>query len=125
MRSPTTIGAEAPAGTGVMNMIPALSARLPVQPRDHLVGGLAPGKRPLPSPRHSVGRSALGIWPWVPSGAFARALLAAVSAAVAAAAALLWTAATSPATRSARPTTPGPVLKRALVMARFLEVGWR
>src|SRR5271154_407448 len=87
MRSPTTIGAEAPAGTGDMNMMPALSGRLPVQVRDHLVGGLAAGKQPEPAPRHSVGRSLLGSWPWVPRGAFARALLAAVSAAAAAAAA--------------------------------------
>jgi hypothetical protein len=62
------MGAEAPAGTGVIHMMPELSGLVPLEVRDHFVGGFAPGKRPVPSPRQPTGRSGDGIRFAVPSG---------------------------------------------------------
>src|SRR5271154_3598653 len=61
MRSPTTIGDEAPRGIGVIHAMPVLSGLPSAQSRDHFRGGVAPGKRPVPSPpRQPTGCSGLG-----------------------------------------------------------------
>src|SRR5271154_1194585 len=82
IRSPTTIGDEAPLGTGVIHRMPADSGLPSLTARDQLMGGVAPGKRPLQSPRQPTGCSGVGRKPGAPRTVLARllAMLAASAA---------------------------------------------